>query len=369
MSDPNAATYGFDVVRRGYATDQVDRALAALAADRDSAWEQLGVLGGGLREMEKRLADLHEQAVDTPLPDYAVLSEQAAGLMRIAENEVVAIRTAADHAAEDYRDAAHEAGEKATSEARTYALAVRAEAEQAVRRIEERTRGEAERIRAEADHEAREVSDNATAEAAKVRVSAAAAGEAAEAKLAELRRQADEEFAAINARANAKETETSAAAEARLKEAEQFREEMLALIRTIDSAAQADAESVIDRARDEADRIHGQTDEWLEEFGDRYETVNQHLEHIKAHMRELTGAKVGAPEPEEEPPAPEEPETQQPETDQAETTVLPPVPPRPPFAPPTQAQPEAETKIAPKIVIVDDGTAYDAPAPRVIRRG
>ncbi|MFB7475389.1 hypothetical protein [Kitasatospora sp. NPDC056184] len=296
MSDA-VPQYGFTVARRGYAPEQVDRTLTALTAQRDEGWERLSVLGAGLREMERRLAEIQQTAADAPEPDYQVLSDEAAGLARMAENEARAVRDKAERFAEDLRDEVYEAGQVLDRTAKEYATTTRTEADAAARRTDERTRAEAEAIRAETDREVRAVRDAATAHAAKVRVAAAEASERAEAKLAELRRKADEMFVEAQTEADAEDAAVSATAERRVKEAEQFRETVLGQIKQSDAEAQARADQLIEQARREAERINAATEREQREYATRLETVQQHLDHIKATLASLTGAAVGAIEP------------------------------------------------------------------------
>ncbi|MFJ4798553.1 coiled-coil domain-containing protein [Kitasatospora purpeofusca] len=296
MSDA-VPQHGFTVARRGYAPEQVDRALTVFTAQRDEAWERLSVLGSGIREMERRLAEVRQAAAEAPEPDYEVLSEQAAGLARTAENEARAVRDKAERAAEDLRDEVYEAGQAADRAAKEYATVTRTEADAAARRTDERTRAEAETIRADTDRETRSVRDAATAHAAQVRVAAAEASERAEAKLAELRRKADETFAEAQTTADAEDAAISSTAERRVKEAEQFRESVLGRIKQSDAEAQARADELIEQARREAERINTATEREHREFSARLETVQQHLDHIKATLASLTGAAVGAIEP------------------------------------------------------------------------
>ncbi|MFE9425212.1 hypothetical protein ACFYNO_19815 [Kitasatospora sp. NPDC006697] len=430
MSDA-LPSYGFTQARRGYAPEQVDRALAALTGQRDEAWQRLSVLGSQIRDLENALAAARQAAAEAPEPDYTTLSDQAGDLMAIAENEARQIRDKAERFSEDTRDATYQAGQEAQQAADQYATATRAEADQAARRIDERTRAEAERLRGEADRDARTIRDTATAEAAKIRVAAAEAGERAEAKLAELRREADERFAAEEGAAQAADAKTSVAAEGRLREAEQHRESVIGLVKQIDTDAQARADKLVEQARREAERIHTESAEERAAFDERLATVQTHLDHIKGTLASLTGKAVGMIEPGElaalmpadltpadqapadAAPAPaqsadmtataelpaatgseaETGELPRPVSADAPTTVLrlpadfrkpaaedprramgaepaqPPVPPRP-AAPPAlpPLAPEDETAIIPKIVIIDDGSTLDSLPNTVGRR-
>ncbi|WP_033218760.1 hypothetical protein [Kitasatospora phosalacinea] len=413
MSDA-VSQYGFTPSRRGYAPDQVDAAVTALSRARDEAWERLSVLGGGLREMEKRLADIKQTAEEAPDPDFAELSDQAAVLLGIALNEADAIHAKAKRAAEDARDAAHEAGEAAARAAKEHAAKLREETDQFVRRTDERSRAEAERIRSEADAECRALLHAATGHAARVRVAAANASEQSESALAERRRKADEEFAAAEAAADAAVAKVTAAADARVKEAEQHREAMLDEARRLDAEAQAKADAAIAAAKEKAARIKAASDREQADFTKRLDKVQTHLDHIKGTLASLTGAAVGAiedPEDAAEAVAAKKADlTKPPATDQP-TTVLGPVKPkagqgdpRKPYVPAAPAQPPAppakpasfakepllpkpgaepdakpetkpeatvEDRIVPKIVIVDDGIDHDTRPDRnrIQRRG
>ncbi|GLW57818.1 hypothetical protein [Kitasatospora phosalacinea] len=408
MSDA-VSQYGFTPSRRGYAPEQVDAAVTDLSRARDEAWERLSVLGGGLREMEKRLADIKQAAEDAPDPDFAELSDQAAVLLGIALNEADAVHAKAKRSGEDARDAAHEAGEAAAKAAKEYAAKLREETDQFVRRTDERSRAEAERIRAEADAEARALVHAATGHAARVRVAAANASEQSESALAERRRKADEDFTAAETAADAAVAKVTAAADARVKEAEQHREAMLDEARRLDTDAQAKADAALAAAKEKAARIKAASEREQADFTKRLDKVQTHLDHIKGTLASLTGAAVGAiedPEDAAEAVAAKKADlAKAPATDQP-TTVLGPVKPkqddpRKPYAPAEPAQPPAppaeppaasaepasltkeplppkpatapeadpkpatapdatvEERIVPKIVIVDDGIDHD----------
>ncbi|MFJ9845403.1 hypothetical protein ACIRYZ_34175 [Kitasatospora sp. NPDC101155] len=299
MSDA-VPQYGFTQARRGYAPEQVDRALVALTAQRDEAWERLSVLGAGIRQMETRLAEVRRAADEAPEPDYQVLSEQAAGLAEMARNEARAVKEKAERFAEDLRDEVYEAGQALDKAAKEYSATTRTEADAAARRTEERTRAEAEGIRAEADRESRSARDSATAYAAKVRVAAAETSEHAEAELAAKRRKADETFAEAQAKADAEDAEVSETAERRVKEAEQYRETVLNQIKQLETDAQAKADQLIEQARRDAEKTNAESEREQRAFDTRLETVQKHLDHIKATLASLTGAAVGQIEPLEE---------------------------------------------------------------------
>ncbi|MDH6112480.1 chemotaxis protein histidine kinase CheA [Kitasatospora sp. MAP12-15] len=309
MSDA-VPSYGFTAARRGYAPEQVEHTLHALTAQRDEAWQRLSMLGAHIRALETQLAEVAQAAADAPDPDYALLSEQALALMAMAENEAQAIRDKAERFAEDTRDSVYDAGQELTKAAAEYAETTRTEADLAARRTEERTRAEAEKLRGEANREARALRDAATGEAAKTRVEAAEAGERAEVRLAEMRREADELFAVEESAAAAADAEVAEAAERRLREAEQHRETVLGQIKQTDTDAQAKADQLLERARREAEQVNATLAGERVEFEKRQETVQTHLDHIKGTLASLTGKAVGMIEPGQQPQQPAQPQPQ-----------------------------------------------------------
>ncbi|WP_431680099.1 hypothetical protein [Kitasatospora sp. KL5] len=383
MSDA-VSQHGFTVARRGYAMEQVDATLQALTADRDEAWERLSVLGSGLREMEKRLADIRQAKEDAPEPDYGRLSAQAGALMLIAENETAAVRDNAARDAEQAKADAEQAGRAAARSAETYSATVRGEAEQAARETEDRSRAEAESLIAHAEQDARTTRDTATADAARTRVAAAEAEERAEAKLAELRRRSDEMFAEAEAEADAAEAKITAGAERRLREAEQHREAVLAEIRTIEGNAQKRAEEVLSAARRKAENIRSNSESDQADFADRHAEMQERLDTVKKTLAELTGTALGSIEPGSRPAALEaaakdanEPELtldlllKKPSAEPAAPAAEEAAPAEAAPAADAETEPEAgaEPKIVPKIVIVDDGIDHDTRPNRVTRRG
>ncbi|WP_030270798.1 hypothetical protein [Streptomyces sp. NRRL B-24484] len=396
MSDA-VSQHGFTVARRGYAMEQVDATLRALTADRDEAWERLSVLGAGLREMEKRLGEILQAKEDAPEPDYGRLSAQAGALMLIAENEAAAVRDNAARDAEQAKEDAEQAGRAAARSAEGHSATVRGEAEQAARATEDRNRAEAEAIVDQAEQDARTTHDTATADAARTRVAAAEAEERAEAKLAELRRRSDEMFAEAEARADAEEAKITSGAERRLREAEQHREDILAEIRAIEGAAQKRAEDVLSAARRKADNIRSNSEQDQSDFAGRHAEMQERLDTVKKTLAELTGAALGSIEPGSRPAALEAAakEANEPEmtldllmkkpspAETAEEAPAPAAPAAPTAAPTVEAaapaedvaeqsgaeESDAEPKIVPKIVIVDDGIDHDTRPNRVTRRG
>lgn len=306
MSDA-VSQHGFTAARRGYAPEQVDRALAALTAERDHAWEQLSVLGTGLREMEKRLDEVTRAAADAPDPDFALLSEQAVKLMGIAQAEAVAVRELAERAAEDARDDAYEAGQAAAAQAKEFAATTRGTP---TRPPAGPTSGPGPRPSRSARPPTGRPGAPGTARPPRRPRSGSPRP-----RPRSRPRTSSPSCAAGPTRASPprrprrtpRTPRSPRPPSSRLKEAEQHRESVLAQIKQADAQANAKAEELIAGARREAEKIHAESERGQREWAAEMEQVQQHLDHIKQTLAALTGAVVGqiekppvAPEPEPE---------------------------------------------------------------------
>ncbi len=118
----------FDVVGvrgKGYRPEQVDRAMAALTAERDGALAELARLTGRVEELLAEAARLAETVATLPVQDYAELGERAQRILALAEGEAQALEAEAVAAGQALRDEAETAGRAAGDAAREAAEAVR----------------------------------------------------------------------------------------------------------------------------------------------------------------------------------------------------------------------------------------------------
>ncbi|MGP3638574.1 hypothetical protein ACTU45_35715, partial [Streptomyces sp. 24-1644] len=96
MSAAPVSAHGFVGVRgRGYRPEQVDRAVAALSAERDAAWERLSRLTDLAGELAAESARLAEAVASLAPQTYASLGERAQQILSLAQSEAEAARAAA----------------------------------------------------------------------------------------------------------------------------------------------------------------------------------------------------------------------------------------------------------------------------------
>lgn len=130
MSAGPVSAYDVVGVRgRGYRPEQVDRATAALIAERDAALDELARLTGRVEELLAESARLAETVATLPVQDYAELGERAQRILALAESEAEALDADAVAAGQALRDAAGAAGRAAGEAAREAAGEVRAAAD------------------------------------------------------------------------------------------------------------------------------------------------------------------------------------------------------------------------------------------------
>src|SRR5579885_2206162 len=131
---------GFGLTRRGYAVDQVDRALAELTRARDAAWERVGRLSAEVRELEQQIERARAAAEQAPEPSFGQLSERAAHILDMVESEGKAIRAEALAEAERFAEEARAAAKRIAEGAAEAAGQVRGRADDDHRREVERAR-------------------------------------------------------------------------------------------------------------------------------------------------------------------------------------------------------------------------------------
>ncbi|NED00955.1 cellulose-binding protein, partial [Streptomyces sp. SID6648] len=88
----------FDVVGvrgKGYRPEQVDRAMAALTAERDGALAEIARLTRLGEELHAEAARLAETVAALPVQDYAELGERAQRILALAESEAEALEAEA----------------------------------------------------------------------------------------------------------------------------------------------------------------------------------------------------------------------------------------------------------------------------------
>jgi DivIVA domain-containing protein len=177
---------GFDVVLRGYDRRQVDDYLDRVEVALTEADERHAEDAHRLAALEATAADLLERLVEPErraagLPEPAsVAGDRISAMLRLAEEEAEAIRTAAREAADsataarnaeldrreqDLRESTEQA-DQATLQAQQDAEAIRAAARRDVQEVEARAAEHAEAVRRQAEDDVRLLHEEGRQEAA-----------------------------------------------------------------------------------------------------------------------------------------------------------------------------------------------------------
>ncbi|MFC1415152.1 hypothetical protein [Streptacidiphilus cavernicola] len=297
MSDA-VSPHGFTVTRRGYDTAQVDQALVRSTAQRDAAWERLSGLGNRMRALEQTLIDAaaaEKAAAEAPPAAYAVLSDRAARLLALAQEESVHLRTEAEAWTEALDTEVRADAARCAQEGADDAARLRGSADEAFRRELDRARATAEGLRGEADRAARATREAAAGHAAELAAGSEQAAEAERARQAVLQQAADQALAEAETEQDAREAALSGRAERRQGEAERHLAAMRLSAAATEAEAVTAAERLLEAARREAERIAAAAEREALASAEQQAELRAHLDHIRATLTALTGAAAGEP--------------------------------------------------------------------------
>ncbi|MFT2020364.1 DivIVA domain-containing protein, partial [Streptomyces sp. 796.1] len=279
---------------RGYRPAQVDRYLAELSADRDTAWERAARLTVLANEMSAEVERLRAVLDELPPQTYAELGEGAQLILATAEQEAERLRAAAERSGKEAREAAAEHADAVRDAADVASGTLRSDADRRAEEVIEQARAEAVALREAAERDAEQWRHEA-ADALEV------ARERAEALRTEQERSHAERWEALGVEI----AEREAALEARIAELEALGERTVAesqrAYAEVEEAArhgQEDAEAqgdeLIARARAQTERIERETEKVLYAHAEEREDVTAHMEHVRDSLAALTGRRVRA---------------------------------------------------------------------------
>ncbi|MEV7950061.1 cellulose-binding protein [Streptomyces rubiginosohelvolus] len=282
----------FDVVGvrgKGYRPEQVDRAMAALTAERDGALAEIARLTGRAEELHAEAARLAETVATLPVQDYAELGERAQRILALAGDEAQALEAGAVAAGQALRDEAEAAGRAAGDAAREAADAVRAAADRAAEERVAAAVREAEGLLAAARQDAEEVREAAASAMAATRDRTASVLAHQEQEHAERLKAAEAEMAAEEAALEARHTELTERAEALLTEAGRHLAATQEAARHGQEDAEARAAELLAEARFREERVVRETERILREHEEGREEVQAHMAHVRSSLAALTG--------------------------------------------------------------------------------
>jgi cell division septum initiation protein DivIVA len=281
----------FEIVRRGYEPQQVDRRISTLARELQAARQRTA-------ELERRVEELHLQGDEPTRPDapaFAGVGARIEQILALADDEAKELRGRAVAETEQHRALSEQAAEKVRAEAERYAQERRSEADAEAARVLEDARRQSDQLRDSTERDAKTRREEAEALFESNRAKAAQAAADFETTLAHRRDQAEHDY---TEQLKANEQQLSAVshrAEQLRLEAEKLRADAdRKSKRTLDEA-QRQADEIIAEAKASAERIRGESQRELSAATQRRDSINSQLTNVRQMLATLTGASLPNP--------------------------------------------------------------------------
>ena len=293
----------FEIVRRGYEPQQVDRRVKALVSELEATRRRTA-------ELERRVEELHLQSralqeqTDEGKPPYAGLGARIEQILGLAEEESKELRAAAIEEAQQHRALSEQAADKLRSEAERYAQERRSEADAEAARVLEDARRQADQVRDDTERDAKARREEAEAIFERNRAKAAQAAADFETTLAHRREQAEKDF---TEQLNANEQQLSVVkqrSEQMRLEAEKLRADADRKSKRILDEAQRQADDLLADAKASAERTRAESERELAAATQRRDSINAQLTNVRQMLATLTGATLPNPLGDDEPAKP-----------------------------------------------------------------
>lgn len=281
----------FEIVRRGYEPQQVDRRISALARDLQAARQRTA-------ELERRVEELHvhsQQETPADAPAYAGLGARIEQMLGLADEETKELRAAALEETEQHRALSEQAADKVRAEAERYAQERRSEADAEAARVLEDARRQSDQLRDSTERDAKTRREEAEALFESNRAKAAQSAADFETTLAHRRDQAEHDYTAQLKANEAQLAAVSQRAEQLRLEAEKLRADADRKSRRTLDEAQRQAEEVVAEAKVVAERIRGESERELSAATQRRDSINSQLTNVRQMLATLTGASLPNP--------------------------------------------------------------------------
>jgi hypothetical protein len=281
----------FEIVRRGYEPQQVDRRISALARDLQAARQRTV-------ELERRVEELHLQSKkDAPAdaPTFAGLGARIEQMLGLADEETKELRARALEETEQHRALSEQAADKVRAEAERYAQERRSETDAEAARVLEDARRQSDQLRDSTERDAKTRREEAEALFEGNRAKAAQAAADFETTLAHRRDQAEHDY---TAQLKANESQLAAVsnrAEQLRLEAEKLRADADRKSRRTLDEAQRQADEIVAEAKVVAERIRGESERELSAATQRRDSINSQLTNVRQMLATLTGASLPNP--------------------------------------------------------------------------
>jgi cell division septum initiation protein DivIVA len=291
---------GFDLALRGYERRQVEDYLANLEAEiatlrhgRDVAADRVAMLEQRLEELHVELQTAQRQVAEFE-PSYAGLGARVENILRLAEEEAIALRADASATGDRIRAGAEDDAKRSRGEADREAQDIVTAAEREAGQRRAAALAEAEGARADAAKDAAAVRAEASSELEEARAKAAQAARDFETTLARRREQAEQELSARLAAAEQRLTDTSDTADQIKREAEAHRAEADRRAGQILDSARRESEAMISEATAKAARARSEVERELSNLVRRRDSVQAQLQNVREMLATMTGASANS---------------------------------------------------------------------------
>jgi hypothetical protein len=281
----------FEIVRRGYEPQQVDRRISALARELQAARQRTA-------ELERRVEELHVQPPkdsSADVPTFAGLGARIEQILALADEEAKELRDRALAETQQHRSLSEQAAEKVRAEAERYAQERRSETDAEAARVLEDARRQSDQLRDSTERDAKTRREEAEALFEGNRAKAAQSAADFETTLAHRRDQAEHDYTAQLKANEAQLAAVSHRSEQLRLEAEKLRADAdRKSKRTLDEA-QRQSDEILMEAKANAERIRGESERELSAATQRRDSINSQLTNVRQMLATLTGASLPNP--------------------------------------------------------------------------
>jgi len=290
MTDTTTGQQHFEIVRRGYEPQQVDRRIAALVADLEKTRKRTV-------DLERRVEELHleSQEQGAAAPTYAGLGTRIEKILGLAEEEARDLRAAAVADAEQHRSLTEQDAGKVRAEADRYSRERRSEVDTESARILEEARRQADQLRDDAERDTKARREEAEALFEQNRAKAAQAAADFESTLAQRREQSERDFTEKMSSSVQQLTVVEQRSEQTRLEAEKLRADADRKSKRILEESQRQADDLVAEAKTTADRIRSESERELAAATQRRDSINAQLTNVRQMLATLTGATLPNP--------------------------------------------------------------------------
>ena len=281
----------FEIVRRGYEPQQVDRKVSSLANDLQAARKRVS-------DLERRLEEIHVQGPLPPRRSHPTVRRPGSADRadpRPRRRRVQGAARRRDEETDQHRSLSEQAADKVRAEAERYAQERRSEADAEAARVLEDARRQADQLRDSTERDTKARREEAEALFESNRAKAAQAAADFESTLAQRRDQAERDYTEqMKANENQLSVVAHRAEQLRL-EAEKLRADAdRKSQRTLDEA-QRQADEMIGEAKAVAERIRSESERELSAATQRRDSINAQLTNVRQMLATLTGATLPNP--------------------------------------------------------------------------